>query len=360
VPGVGGRKDLQVALALALALAASGCAGPEVPQGAPGPGLFPAIEPFETDYLAVSDLHEIWYERSGNPDGVPVFVLHGGPGGSLSQWTRRLMDPSVFQIVQYDQRGAGRSRPSAELRDNDTWSLVEDIEKLRTHLGIERMVVFGGSWGTTLGLAYAETHPERVIALVLRGVFTATQREVDHFYHGGSAVQFPDLYRRLLDELPDPDRRPLPDYLYELITTSEGEQRLRYCRAWARYEGEMAFLEITDELRTRLDGWIRSDDICTFSLFESYYMKHDCFLEEGQLLRDADRLAGIPTYIVQGRYDVICPPETAWRLHRLLPGSRLVLADGAGHGGSEPSIRRALLEFFREIASLDPAGRPAG
>ncbi len=320
-------------------------------------GLFPEIEPFRTGYLKVSDVHEIYYELSGNPEGIPVFGLHGGPGGSSSPSSRRLMDPSKYLIVLYDQRGAGRSRPAEELEGNDTWTLVEDIERLREHLGVERMVLFGGSWGTTLGLAYAETHPERVRALVLRGVFTGTQEEIDHFYHGGSAVLFPDVYRRLLDELPDPDRRPLPDYLYELITTSEGAERRRYCRAWARYEGEMAFLEITDEIRERIDGWLNAEDICTFSLFESYYMKNRCFLEEGQLLRDAHRLEGIPTYIVQGRYDVICPPSTAWRLHRLIPGSELVIADASGHSGSQPAITRALLRFFREIAEASRAGR---
>jgi proline iminopeptidase len=341
------RQFLPLALAILLA---AGCAAPPGPSGQAPPPLFPAIEPFRTGHLKVSDLHEIYYELSGNPEGIPVFGLHGGPGGSSSPVMRRFTDPSKFLVVLHDQRGAGKSLPSGEVRENDTWKLVEDIERLRTELGLDRIVLFGGSWGTTLGLAYAERYPEHVRALVLRGVFLGRQEEIDHFYHGGSAVHFPDAYAAMLDELPDPGRRPLPEYFYELITTTEGDERRRYCGAWARYEGTLAFLRLDDATRQRIESWVSEEDVCTFSLFENYYMKNHCFLEEGQLLRDAGRLAGIPTYIVQGRYDVICPPSTAWALHRALPGSTLVLADASGHSGSEPEIQRALLGFFREIA----------
>lgn len=337
-------------LALATLLAA-GCAAPPSPSVEAPPRLFPEIEPFRTGHLKVSDLHEIYYELSGNPEGIPVFGLHGGPGGSSSPALRRFTDPSKFLVVLHDQRGAGKSRPPGELRENDTWTLVEDIERLRNELNLDKIVLFGGSWGTTLGLAYAEKYPEHVAALVLRGVFLGRRQEIDHFYHGGSAVQFPDAYAAMLAELPDPDRRPLPEYFYELITTSGGEERQRYCRAWARYEGTLAFLRIDPAVRKRIDAWLQEEDVCTFSLFENYYMKNGCFLEEGQLLRDAPRLAGIPTYIVQGRYDVICPPSTAWALHRALPESQLVLADASGHSGSEPEIQRALLGFFREIGN---------
>lgn len=339
-------------LALSL-VAVLGCAA-SVPAPGEMSDLYPPIEPFETGYLKVSDLHEIYYELSGNPDGIPVFGLHGGPGGSSSPFSRRLTDPSKFLVVLHDQRGAGKSRPAGDLRENDTWTLVEDIERLRTHLGLDRIVIYGGSWGTTLGLAYAETYPDRVSALVLRGVFLGRQAEIDHFYHGGSAVHFPDAYAAMLAELPDPGRRPLPDYFHELIATTEGEERLRACRAWARYEGTLATLTLDEEKKAGIDAWLAREDVCTFSLFENYYMKHRCFLEEGQLLRDAHRLAGIPAYIVQGRYDVICPPSTAWDLHRALPGSTLVFADASGHSGSEPEIRKALLAFFREIGDREP------
>ena len=340
---------IRIASLLLLACSVLGCVTrPDAPP-ASAPSLFPAIEPFRTGHLKVSDLHEIYYELSGNPDGIPVFGLHGGPGGSSSPVLRRFTDPSKFLVVLHDQRGAGKSRPSGELRENDTWALVEDIERLRTELKLDKIVLFGGSWGTTLGLAYAEKYPEHVSALVLRGVFLGRQAEIDHFYHGGSAVHFPDAYAAMLAELPDPGRRPLPEYFSELITTAEGDERQRYCRAWARYEGTLAFLRVDSVAQKRIEAWLQQEDVCTFSLFENYYMKNHCFLEEGQLLRDAPRLAGIPTYIVQGRYDVICPPSTAWALHQALPGSKLVFADASGHSGSEPEIQRALLAFFREI-----------
>jgi proline iminopeptidase len=341
------------ALACSLLATVLGCSTPvEAPVGAEE-GLYPEIEPFRQGHLRVSDLHEIYYELSGNPEGIPVFGLHGGPGGASSPLLRRFTDPSRFLVVLHDQRGAGKSRPSMELQDNDTWTLVEDVERLRKELGLGKIVVFGGSWGTTLGLAYAEKYPEHVSALVLRGVFLGRQEEIDHFYHGGSAVHFPDAYATMLARLPDPERRPLPGYFYELITTMEGNARQRYCRAWAEYEANLAFLQIGDERRKDIETWLSRDDVCTFSLFENYYMMNGCFLEENQLLRDSHRLAGIPTYIVQGRYDVICPPSTAWDLHRSIPGSKLVIADAAGHSGSEPPIRRALLEFFREIADRE-------
>lgn len=344
------RAVLVFGAGLILAGWVAGCG----PGRRPAPDYFPEIEPFERGHLEVSPLHRIYYELSGRRDGIPVFGLHGGPGGSSSPSMRRLTDPETFLVVLHDQRGAGKSKPAGELRENDTWSLVEDIEKLRAHLGLDRIVLFGGSWGTTLALAYAETYPEHVRALVLRGVFTGTKEEVDHFYHGGSAAFFPDAYAALLAALPDPDRRPLPDYLFELISGSEGQERLRYCRAWARYEGTMAVLSATDDYRRKLEGWLDDDEsVCTFSLFENWYMKNGCFFEEDQILRDADRIAGIPTYIVQGRYDAICPPRTAWNLHRRLPGSKLVLADASGHSASETNVRNALMEFFREIASAE-------
>jgi len=337
---------------LACVLLAAACrATTTAPGSAAAAGLFPEIEPFETGRLKVSEIHELYYEMSGSRTGIPVIGLHGGPGGSSSPVSRRLTDPTKFLVVLFDQRGCGKSTPPGDLRENDTWTLVEDIETLRKHLKLERIVVYGGSWGTTLGLAYAEKYPEHVRALVLRGVFLGMQEEIDHFYHGGSAAMFPDVYEALLAELPDPGRRPLPDYLYELITTSAEEDRLRYCRAWARYEGSMSVLTPDDAFRKRLDQWLSGEKVCTFSLFESWYMKNRCFLEEGQLLREAPRLSGVPTYIVQGRYDVICAPSSAWKLHKALPGSRLVLAEASGHSGSEPNIQKALLDFFAAIGS---------
>jgi proline iminopeptidase len=329
-------------LGLALLLSACAAEGPD----RRAEQLWPAIEPFETGYLEVSPLHEIYYELSGNPEGTPVFGLHGGPGGRSSPYMRRFFDPDRYLIVLYDQRGAGKSRPYGELRENDTWALVEDIESLRTRLGLDRIVLFGGSWGSTLALAYAETHPERVAALVLRGVFTATQAEIDHFYHGGAAAFFPDVYERFLAELPEPDRRPLPAYLYELIVSSDTPERERYCLAWGKYEVKMAALNISDQAVADI---FAEEEPCTFALFENYYMTHRCFLEEGQLLENAGRLAGIPTWLVNGRYDAICPPRAAHELQKRIPGSELVIAEGAGHWMGEPEIEQALLRIFREL-----------
>jgi proline iminopeptidase len=311
-------------------------------------GLWPAIEPFESGYLQVSETHEIYYELSGNREGIPVFGLHGGPGGQSSPYMRRFFDPEKYFIVLYDQRGAGKSKPYGELRENDTWTLVEDIEKLRQHLGLGKVILFGGSWGTTLALAHAEKYPQSVSGLVLRGVFTATEREIDHFYHGGAAAFFPDVYDRFLAELPDPERRPLPPYLYELIRDGDAEQKAKYSLAWGRYEVRMAALNITDQA---VDAIFKDEDPYAFALFENYYMANRCFLEEGQLLRDAHFLAGIPTYIVNGRYDAICPPRTAYELHEALPGSKLVIAEASGHWMGEPNIERELVRIFEEIAA---------
>jgi proline iminopeptidase len=322
----------------------TGCGGGDVAEQQER--LWPEIEPFESDHLRVSELHEIYYELCGNPEGQPVFVLHGGPGGNSSPYSRRFFDPRRYLIVQHDQRGAGQSRPRGELLENDTWELVEDIGRLRRHLELDKVILFGGSWGTTLALAHAERYPEHVSALVLRGVFTARQSEIDHFYHDGVADYFPETHAQLLAELPDPQRRPLPAYLYELIATSEPQARDRYSRAWTRYEFKISELNLSDEV---VEGFLDKYDYSVFALFENYYMAQRCFLEEGQLLRDAHRLAGIPTWIVNGRYDVICPPRTAYELHQRIPGSQLILVEAAGHWMGEPAIEQALVEIFREL-----------
>ncbi|MFQ6093685.1 MAG: prolyl aminopeptidase [bacterium] len=312
--------------------------------------LWPEIEPFQTDYLEVSDIHEIYYELCGSPDGRPVFVLHGGPGSGCSPYYRRFLDPERFLIVLHDQRGAKRSQPYAEIRQNTTQDLVGDIEKLREHLNLKKIVLFGGSWGTTLGLAYAETYPENVSGMVLRGVFTATKEEIDHFYHGGVRTFFPEVYDRLLGPLQESDRRPLPQILLELVQSEDPVVREKYSKIWTRYEFKIGALETSDEF---IDEYLQGEDVMdriySFALLENYYMANDCFLEEGQLLRDADKIRDIPVIIVNGRYDMVCPPITAYRLHQKLPKSKLIIVEGAGHWMGDEPIERALLKAMREF-----------
>ena len=305
------------------------------------PELWPEIEPREADYLTVSGVHEIYYEVCGNPDGKPVFVLHGGPGGSISPYMRRFFNPDRFLIVLHDQRGCGKSRPYGEIRENTTWDLVEDIERLRQHLELGRILLFGGSWGSTLALAYAETYPSNVSGMVLRGIFTGSDAEIDHFYHGGVGKLFPEAYEKLIYSLPEPDRRPLPAYLYSLIAGADSAGKMEYSRAWAAYELKVCSLEFPDEqLAVVVEGF----DSYAFALLENYYMSKRCFLEEDQLLENTYRIQDVPTVLVNGRYDVICPPINAYRLHKLLPNSDLVIAEGAGHWMGEKPVEAALLE----------------
>lgn len=329
---------------------------PEAAPAQTASALWPPIEAFESGYLQVSDLHRIYYERSGNPDGIPVFVLHGGPGGRISPYYRRFCDPAHYQIVLHDQRGAGRSLPYAEIRENTTWHLVEDIERLRRHIGAEKIILFGGSWGTTLGLAYAETYPDRVLGLVFRGVFTATQEEIDWFYHGGMGHIFPDLYQDLLDVLPDPARRPLPAYLFELLQSEDSLTRAKYARAWTIYEAGASKVDADSSHLAGIARWLAQNNPLSFALFENYYMANGCFFEEGQLWRDIDRIRELPAWIVNGRFDVICPPVTAWRLHRALPRSRLVLTFASGHAMDEAKTEQALVEGFEWMKQQ--TGRP--
>jgi len=319
-------------------------------QGAKNPveetRLWPPIEPFQSGYLKVSEIHEIYYELSGNSEGKPVFFLHGGPGGSSSAYMRRFCDPDKFLMVLSDQRGAGKSKPYGEIKENTTQNLVEDIERLRKRLKLEKIILFGGSWGTTLGLAYAEAYPENVSAMVLRGVFMATKEEIDHFYHGGVGRYFPEIYDALLSALPEPSRWPLPDYLFRLIKEGSQADKAKYSRAWAKYEGKISGLEVPDEV---IKNWIKNSNPYAFGLFENFYMANGCFLEEGQLFEDAGKISHIPTIIINGRYDVICPPITAYRLHKLLPKSKLIIAEGAGHWMGEKPIENALIKAMKEF-----------
>lgn len=307
---------------------------------------FPEIEPYETGYLRVSDLHDIYYELCGNPDGKPVMVLHGGPGGGSYPTLRRFHDPSKWKIILHDQRGAGKSKPHCELKDNNTAALVEDVEALRKYLGLGKVHVFGGSWGSTLGVAYAEKYPQNVESLVLRGVFLGSQAEIDHFYHGGVITHFPDQYEKLEAMIPEPRRKHFPKQLFVLLRDGDAETKRRIAVGWASYEIRISSINGSDE---KVAEYFKTWDPYDFSLIENYYMANGCFVKDEELLANAGKLADIPTIIVQGRFDVVCPPITAWKLHKKLPKSRLVIVENGAHSAGDPPMRSALIEAVRSV-----------
>ena len=327
---------------------------PESGQGAArqtGPALYPEIEPLRTGYLQVSDLHSLYWEVSGNDEGIPVIGLHGGPGGSAGPEMRRFFDPERFRIILFDQRGAGRSRPAAEWRENSTQLLIEDINALREHLSVDGpAVLFGGSWGSTLAVAYAEAYPELVSGMVLRGIFLGSKREIDHFYHGGTADVFPENWERLRGIVPDPDQPDYPRQLFQMTQSEDPQVRQRGIDGWAWYEIRMVSLEMTDEMCQQI---VDDYDMTTFSVLENWYMMNGCFVEDDELLRNADRIAHIPTFIVNGRFDLICPPVTAVALAERLDRSRIELPVAA-HGQSEPAITEALLGGVRWVVRQLP------
>ncbi|UCG15845.1 MAG: prolyl aminopeptidase [Phycisphaerales bacterium] len=308
--------------------------------------LFPAIEPFESGYLQVSDIHQLYFETCGNPKGKPVFVLHGGPGGGCSARMRRFFNPDKYLIVLHDQRGAGKSKPYAELRENTTQNLVEDIEHLRKKLNLGRIIIFGGSWGSTLGLAYAETYPGNVSAMVLRGLWTCTKEELEYWYGGGVADYFPEEYEKLLSVLPPDEKGTVPQRLLRMLQSDDPQTRRKASLAWAGYEIKLAHLDYSDE---QVAAIFKRWDPYDFALLENYYMVNDCFLEPDQLFAHAHKLKDIPITVVNGRYDVICPPITAWRFCRMLPKANLVIAERAGHSASEPPVTAALVAAMKEL-----------
>jgi proline iminopeptidase len=307
---------------------------------------WPQIQPYKTGYLQVSKLHSIFYQLGGNSKGKPVMVLHGGPGAGCTPSYFNYFNPNRFHIVLHDQRGSGKSKPYAELKENTTWTLVEDIEKLRKHLGLGKVILFGGSWGSTLALAYAETYPQHVAGMILRGIFTSTRREMDHFYHGGTATFFPDAYEKLTKLLDHPEKKNIPAQLLKKLQSPDPEIRKKYAVAWTKYESKLAFLEMPDKT---IDMFLANWDPYPFALIENYYMANNCFFKEGQLFQQAHKLADIPVVIVNGRYDVICPPITAYKLHRALPKSRLVIVEKAGHSASDRPVQSALVEAVKEF-----------
>jgi proline iminopeptidase len=312
--------------------------------------LFPEIKPYREGRLQVSKLHNIHYEECGNPRGKPLVFLHGGPGGGIDPIYRRYFDPKVWRVVLPDQRGCGKSRPFAELRENTTWDLVADIERLREHLGIERWVVFGGSWGSTLSLAYAQTHPKRVKAMVLRGIFLLRRSELLWFYQEGASHIFPDAWEGFLAPIPPRERGDLMKAYYARLTSRNRAVRKRAAKAWSVWEGTTSKLFTDPALVKRFGGGRFAD---AFARIEAHYFVNRGFLKtDDQLLRNARRLRKIPAVIVQGRYDVVCPATSAWALHRAWPEAKLIVVPDAGHSMTEPGNRGALIEETARFARL--------
>ena len=296
--------------------------------------LYPEIEPFDSGMLKVSDLHTLYYEQSGNPNGKPVVFLHGGPGGGTNPKCRRFFDPAVYRIVLFDQRGCGKSTPHAELHENTTWNLVNDIERIRTHLGIDRWQVFGGSWGSTLALAYAQTHPERVTELVLRGIFMLRRWELEWFYQKGCDALYPDAWETYLKAIPAVEHGDLMSAYYRRLTSSDPIERVEAARAWSVWEGATSYLW-QDEGHIQSSG--EDEFALAFARIECHYFVHGGFFEhDDQLLRNVERIRNIPAVIVQGRYDGVCPMRSAWDLHRAWPEADLRIVQDAGHSAFEP------------------------
>lgn len=310
-------------------------------------GLYPMTQPLRSGYIEVSEEHELYWEVCGIEEGLPVIVLHGGPGGTAGPDMRRFFDPDEFKVILFDQRGAGRSRPKGEWKENTTQLLIEDINKLRDHLGVKgKAMLFGGSWGTTLAVAYAEAHPDRVCGMVLRGVFLGSRAEIDHFYHGGVAKFFPENFAKLKQLVPAPERKDYPRQLFEMTQSRDPEVRRRAIEGWAYYEIRMASLQMTDERCLKI---VTNYDMTAFSVLENHYMMNACFLEEGQLLKNAEKIAHIPTFIVNGRFDVICPPITACALADRLETKKLELTP-AGHSQLEAPTIAALMNGVKWVA----------
>lgn len=309
--------------------------------------LYPAIEPFDWRMLEVGDGHSLYVEQCGRADGVPVVVLHGGPGGGCSPTMRRFFDPAVYRVVLFDQRGCGRSRPHASVQANTTWHLVADIERIREALGIARWIVFGGSWGATLALAYAQSHPERVAYMALRGVFLATAEELDWFYRGGAGRFFPAEWEEFLAPLPEDERHdPIAAYHARLFGADMAEQ-VRFARAWTLWENRLAAMA---RGAAPGGGVLPADYARAFARIENHYFANGAFMRaDGQLLADAGRMADIPGIIVHGRYDMVCPPRAAWRLHKAWPRAELEFVHDAGHALTEPSITRRLVEAMDSL-----------
>jgi proline iminopeptidase len=310
--------------------------------------FYPEIEPYDHGMLDVGDGHHVYWELCGNPRGKPVVFLHGGPGGGCTPTQRRLFDPEKYKILLFDQRGCGRSTPYASLEANTTWHLVADIERLREMIGVDKWMVFGGSWGSTLALAYAETHPERVTELVLRGIFTLRRSELLWYYQEGASWIFPDKWEGFLAPIPEAERGDLMAAYRKRLIDPDPAVQAKAARAWSLWEGETITLLHNQEYS---DQFGDEHYAIAFARIENHYFVNEGWFEEGQLIRNAHRLKGIPGVIIQGRYDIATPPKTAWDLHKAWPEAQFIMVPDAGHAVSEPGITHHLIEATDAFAN---------
>ena len=304
--------------------------------------LYPPREAYKEGKLQVSNLHTVYFEESGNPQGKPIVVLHGGPGGGCPSYYRQYFNPEKWRLIMFDQRGCGKSTPHAELRENTTWDLVSDIEKIREHLGIDKWVVFGGSWGSTLSLAYSQTHPQRCNGLILRGIFMLRQKELHWFYQEGASNIFPDAWEEYLKPIPLEERDDLLNAYYKRLTSEDKRVRLEAARAWSIWEASTSKLFLDKFLMNSFGESAFAD---AFARIECHYFVNKGFFEtEDQLLLNVDKIRHIPAVIVQGRYDVVCPMISAWELHKEWKEAEFIVVPDAGHSMTEPGIQTALID----------------
>lgn len=311
--------------------------------------LFPEIKPYKRHQLKVSALHELYLDESGNADGIPVLFVHGGPGAACDTTSRRFYDPSVYRIVTFDQRGCGRSTPHGELTDNNTEALIGDMEAIREHLGIDKWVLFGGSWGSTLSLLYTQAHPHRVRALILRGVFLARQKELDWLYRDGANRIFPDHWVEFVKAIPEMERSDLVKAYHDRMLGEDELARMSAAKAWAAWEGNCARLRPSTEA---LAKFTKPHNALALSLIETHYFLNNCFTGENQILRNMDAIKDIPGRVIHGRYDMVCPLANAFDLHNAWPASELQIVRDAGHAASEPGTVDALIRACRDIAKI--------
>ena len=312
--------------------------------------LYPEIDPYNQFNLKVSDLHTIHIEESGNPNGKPVIFLHGGPGGGIEPIYRQYFDPEKWRIIIFDQRGCGKSTPHAELAENTTWELVDDIEKIREYLGIEKWVVFGGSWGSTLSLSYAITHPERCKALVLRGIFMIRNKEIDWFYQEGASNIYPDAWEQYVKPIPEDERHDMVAAYYKRLTSNDDAVRIEAAKAWSIWEASTSKLIQSDDYLHQFEDAKVAE---AFARIECHYFTHGGFFKsENWLLENVDKIRHIPTVIVQGRYDVVCPMVSAWELHRAFPEADFEIVQDAGHSMTEKGIAAKLVEYTDKFIDL--------